>query len=156
MNKGNNSSSPISNADDGEWVEAEVTVNSGACDTVIPVSSCSFKVLPSYQTRHEMEYEVANGASIPNLGERKCIICTPGSLEEKRITFQVVDVHKPLLSVTRAADAGYDCLLTDAGGAPSLRLGGDRIPIRRKGDLYVMRYWVKSDSDPASDVARPR
>ena len=59
-NKGNNSLSPISNVDDGEWVEMEVTVDSGACDTVMPVSSCSFKVLPSYHSRHDMEYEVAN------------------------------------------------------------------------------------------------
>ena len=117
----------------------DVTVDSGACDTVMPVSSCSFKVLPSYQSRHEMEYEVANGASIPNLGERKCIIRIPGSLEEKRITLQVADVHKPLLSATRAADAGYDCLLTDTGGALIPRLGGEIIPIRRKGYRYAMR-----------------
>ena len=61
-------------------------------------------------------HEVANGASIPNLGERKCFIRTPGNHKERRITFQVADVHKPLLSVTRAADAGFDCLLTDTGG----------------------------------------
>ena len=131
-------------------------VDSGACDTVMPVSSCSFKVLPSYQSQNEMEYEVANGASIPNLGERKCIIRTPGSLEEKRITFQVADVHKPLLSVTRAADAGFDCLLTNTGGFLIPRHGGERIPIRRKGNLYVMRCWVKADSDPGQGFARPR
>ena len=115
-----------------------MTVDSGACDTVMPVSSCSFKVFPSYQSRYEMEYEVADGASIPTLGERTCIICIPGSLEEKRITFQVAVMHEPLLSVTRVADAGYDCLLTDTGGALIPRLGGDRIPIRRKGNLYLM------------------
>ena len=117
-NKGGNSLSPISDANDGEWVEMEVTVDSGACDTVMPVSSCSLKVLPSYQSHHEMEYEVANGASM-------CIIRTPGRLEENRITFQVADVHKPLLIVTTAADAGYECLLTDTGGAPIPQLGGD-------------------------------
>ena len=103
-----------------------------------------------------MEYEVANGANIPNLGERKCIIRIPGSLEEKRITLQIADLQKPLPSVARAADAGYDCLLTDAGGALIPRLGGDRIPIRRKGNLCVMRCWVKSGSDPGSGLARPQ
>ena len=123
---------------------------------MMPLSICSFKVFPSYQFRHEMEYGLANGASIPNLGERKGIIRTPGSLEEKRITFQVADVHKALLSVTGAPDAGCYCLLTDTGGALSLRLGGDRIPVRRKGYLYVIRCWVKSDSDPGSGFAQPR
>ena len=65
--KGNNSLSLISDADDGEWVEMELAVGSGACDTVMPVSSCSSNVLPSYQSRQEMAYEVANGGRIPNL-----------------------------------------------------------------------------------------
>ena len=42
----------------------EVTVDSGACDTVMPVSRCSFKILPLDQPQNDMEYEVANGASI--------------------------------------------------------------------------------------------
>ena len=146
--------SPISEAVTSEWEEIEVTVDSGACDTVVPVSSlCSFKIVPSYQSTNEMEYEVANGASIPNLGERRCIMLTPGSYEEKKIVFQVAAVHKALLSVTRAADAGYDCLLTDKGGWLIPRDGGERVPIRRKGNLYVMSCWVKPDPQ---GFTRPR
>ena len=130
-------------------MELEVTVDSGACDTVMPISSCDFKILPSYASTHGIEYEVANGAEIPNLGERKCLIRTPGNRKERRITFQVADVHKPLLSVTRAADAGFDCLLTDTGGHLIPRGDWNNretwIPITRKGNLYTMRCWVKND-----------
>ena len=92
-----------------------------------------------------MAYEAANGASIPNLGERKCIIRTPGTWQERRITFQAADVHEPLLSISRAADAGFDCLLTDKGGWLMPRDGGEKIAIRRKGNLYVLTCWVKPD-----------
>lgn len=45
-----------------------------------------------------MSYEVADGGEIPNLGERKCLMLTPGCHFPKKIIFQVADVHKPLLS----------------------------------------------------------
>ena len=38
------------------WMELEVTVDSGTCDTVMPISSCDFKILPSYASRNDMEY----------------------------------------------------------------------------------------------------
>jgi len=158
--KGDNQISSAAESDRG-WVKLKVTVDSGACDTVMPISSCDFKILPSYQSTHEMEYEVANGQSIPNLGERRCKIRTPGSREERNITFQVADVHKPLLSVTRAADAGFDCLLTDTGGHLIPRNGWhsrkDWIPIVREGNLYTMTCWVKMDErSPSPGFARQR
>ena len=63
-----------------------------------------------------MSYEFADGGEIPNLGERKFLMFTPERLFPKKIIFQLADVHKPLLSVARAADAGFDCLLGKEGG----------------------------------------
>ena len=61
----------------------------------------------------------------------------------KRIAFQVADVHKALLSVTRAADMGYQCILGKEGGYLQDVRSAERIPIKRKGNLHVMRVWVK-------------
>ena len=143
--------SELSDPSDNGWIELEVTVDSGACDTVMPLSSCDFQILPSYQSKNKMKYEAANGAPIANLGERRCLIRTPGAWNEKRITFQVADVHKPLLSISRAADAGFDCFLNDKGGWLIPRDGGERIPIRRKGNLYVLTMWVKPDLSEKPD-----
>ena len=100
------------------------------------------------------------GRAFPTWGERQCVIRTPGSTEERKIIFQVADVHKPPLSVTRAADAGFDCLLTDSGGFLIPRQAWDNrkdwIPIKRKGNLYVMRCWVKSADNPGAGFTRPR
>ena len=126
------------------WRELEVTVDSGACDTVIPTDVCKeIKLQESAQSKQGMEYEVANGETIPNLGERRCLMMTQGSMAPKRIAFQVADVHKPLLSVTRAADMGYQCVLGKSGGWLQDSQSDERIPIQRKGNLYVMKVWVK-------------
>ena len=59
--------------------KSQITIDSGACDMVMPVSLCAdIPVLAPMQSKHGLEYEVADGASIPNEGERKCLIMTKG------------------------------------------------------------------------------
>ena len=88
-----------------EWIELEVTVDPGACISVMPSASCEgIDIAENELSRNGAEYKVANGATIPNLGERRCEVMTAGSLQPKRITFQVADVHKPVLGLSRCAD----------------------------------------------------
>ena len=63
----------------------------------------------------------------------------------KRLRFQVADVHTPLLSVTKLADAGFDCVLGRSGGNLIDTVTVEKIPVRRKGSLYVMKLWLKQD-----------
>ena len=71
----------ISNVGEAKWIEIEITVDSGACETVMPMSWCrGISVLSSRQYMDGVEYEVANGETIPNLGERRCLMSTAGSL----------------------------------------------------------------------------
>ena len=72
-------------------------------------------VLENSLSREGAEYEVASGQSIPNLGERGCEVMKVGSAAVKRITFQIADVHKPLLSITAFADMVFDCFLGKGG-----------------------------------------
>ena len=52
--------SPCSPAE--EWIEIELTADSGACDTVIPRKTAEgIPILPSLAALRGMEYEVANG-----------------------------------------------------------------------------------------------
>ena len=139
------------------WQEIEITVDSGACDTVMPLSLCAeIPLQESDQQRSGLEYEVANGASIRNEGERRCLMMTRNARGPKNITFQVADVHKALLSITRAADAGYECHLNARGGFLLDVYTGEKIPIARKGNLYVMRAWVKEAPEykPAQGFVR--
>ena len=55
-----------------EWTETEVTADSGACVSVMPVGICEgIEIFDNEVSRVGAEYEVANGATIPNLGEGK-------------------------------------------------------------------------------------
>ena len=74
--------SPVSPAD--EWVEVELTAGSGACDTAISRKIAeSIPIRPSLASLRGMEYEVANGQSIPNL-ESDAAFCGPRARPRSR------------------------------------------------------------------------
>ena len=56
------------------------------------------------------------------------------------------EAHKALLSITRAADVGYECHLSANGGYHLDTWTGVKVPIARKGNMYVMRAWVREDT----------
>ena len=131
--------------DDGEWIEIEMTADTGACDTVMPRSMAShIPIQPSLQSLKSMEYEVANGKTLPNLGERRCVMWTENASESKKINLQVADVHKALLSLSRCADMGYESRFGRRAGALIDEESGEVIPLQRKGNLYVLKCWLKA------------
>ena len=135
--------SPVSPAD--EWIEVELTADSGACDTVIPRKTAeSIPILPSLASLRAMEYEVANGQSNPNLGERRCLVWTEGATEVKKMNMQVADVHKGLLSLSRCADMGFEGRFRRIAGALVCERTGEVIPLTRRGSLYVLCVWIKA------------
>ena len=91
-----------------------------------------------------MEYEVASGQTIPNLGERRCLVWTEGATEAKRMNMQVADVHKGLLSLSRCADLGFQSRFGRNAGALIDEQTGEVIPLTRQGNLYVLNVWVKA------------
>ena len=127
------------------WIEIELTADSGACDTVIPRTMAeSIPIVPSLASLRGMEYEVANGASIPNLGERRCLVWTDGATEAKTMSMQVADVHKGLLSLSRCADMGFEGRFGRKAGALVCEKTGEVIPLVRKGNLYVLKAWIRA------------
>ena len=120
----------------------------------MPIGTCEgIDVVENELFRNSAEYEVANGATILNLGERRCEVMTVGSIQAKGITFQVADVHKPLLSISCCADIGFDCFLGQSGGQLRDRATGELIPLERHGSLYTVRMWVRQD--PAARPSQP-
>ena len=129
-----------------EWKDLKITVGFGACVTVMPRSCCEgISILQNRLSRKDVEYEVANGAHILNLGERICESMTIGSNTAKRIVLQVADVYKPLLFISGCADMGFDCHLDDKGGHLTDKENGERIPLERCENLYIMRAWIRQD-----------
>ena len=80
---------------------------------------------------------------------------TQGSSLVKKINFQVAEVHKPLLSISRVADLGYDCMLGKTGGCLIDRVTGEKIPLTRRDNLYVLKAWVKQDPNDTTPFVGP-
>ena len=99
---------------------------------------------PSLQSLEGMEYEVVDGNTIPNLGERRCLIWTENASGNKHINMQVADVHKPLLSLSRCADMGFESRFGQLAGALIDEETEEVIPLQRKGKFYVLKCWLKA------------
>ena len=93
-----------------EWERVVLTVDSGASDTVVPPRAA--RNLPLlHSPKVGVEYRVANGGVIVNLGERRATVKTKmGSDASFIMSFQFVRVHKPLLVVSRLVGAGHKVL----------------------------------------------
>ena len=127
------------------WIEVELTADTGACDTVMPRSMAQhIPIQPSLQSLKSMMYEVADGNEIPNLGERRCVMWTETATEARKINLQVADVHKALLSLSRCADMGFESRFGRRAGALIDEESGEVIPLQRKGNLYVLKCWLKA------------
>ena len=139
----------LSSATQPRWERVVFTVDSGASDTVVPPGVCSLAPL-HHTEKVGTEYEVANSAIITNLGERRCLMRTSEKGAILNMKWQVVDVHKPLLSVGKMNDQGHECVFKKDCAYIELANGGGRLPLRKNGGVYELEVWVRSP-DIASD-----
>ena len=119
-----------------EWMEVELTADTSACDTLQDPDQAIPPVLAG------MEYEVADGTTIPNFGERRYPMWTEDSTQARHINLQVADVHKPLLSLSRFADIGLESRFGRTMGVLIDEETGEVVPLKRKGNLCVIRCWL--------------
>ena len=131
-------------APEDKWYEVEITADTGA-DTDVPKLMCpGIPITPSVQSLRGMKYEVATGESIPNLGEKRCEMWTEGASAPKTISMQVADVHKALLSLSRCADMGFESQFGAACGCLIDTMTGEITPLQRRGNLYILRAWIRA------------
>ena len=95
----------------------DVIAGSVACEVVMPKALCSNIALrESEASRAGVEYEVASGKAVPKLGERHCEFFCEGAGSSMMMHFQMADIHRPMLSLSRAADQGFRSHLDWYGG----------------------------------------
>ena len=89
-----------------------------------------------------MEYEVANGVRIPNLGEKKFL----GVSEEgttRTITAQVCEVTKPLLSVKKVMAAGNRVVFDADGSYIEDKQTQEKMWLKEENGMFLLRMWAK-------------
>ena len=93
-------------------------------------------------SRREVQYEVANGECIDNLGEKQ-FNCVGEEGYERGMTAQVCDVNKALLSVRRLTQAGNRVVFDADGGYIEHIETGEKMRMREQGGMYVLKLWVR-------------
>ena len=107
-----------------------MAVDSGATETVVHedmLKGVEMKEGTAY--RRGVEYEVANGESIPNLGEKHFLGYSDNG-EGRNITAQVCAVNKPLLSVKKMVQAGNRVVFEQAGSYIEDLASGDKLYLK--------------------------
>ena len=151
-------SNTLSAVGQGDWIKIDLTADTGACDPVMPAKGPweGIIVSPSEMSRAEEDYEVANSDPLPNLGERHLAVWTEGSRQPRHMCMQVADVHKPLLSLSRCADLGFESRFGNHAGALVDTNNGEIIPLHRVGNLYMLRAWIRAAPNPEPPFGGPR
>ena len=132
-------------ATETRWEKVTLTVDSGASDTVVPPTVAPGAPLQK-SDRVGIEYEIADGHVIENLGEKHCLTkFSDDNAAPMLMNFQVVDVSKALLSVHRVTEQGHDVQFSTKNGN-YIYLNGDRsqkLELRHVGGTYELDVWVK-------------
>ena len=89
-------------------------------------------------------YEVADGGVIVNLGERRATVKTKMDSDVLFImSFELVEVRKPLLAVSRLVEEGHKVLF-DKVDPHMLLSTGERVGMTCKECTYEIEIWIKN------------
>ena len=144
----------------GEWedIEIEVTLDSGCCDHVL--DSCDapgYDIAESPGSRRNQNFIVGNGARVPNEGQ--VLLNLEASVDGKpslvRSIFQVAEISRPLMSVSRMCDQGLMASFTDKDATIKNGDGTTVCTFQRRGGLYVTTMKLKKPAEHPEPFARP-
>lgn len=126
---------------DYEMVEAVIDSGAGEC-------VCGPQHFPGIDMKVDparasagVEYICADGARILNMGEK----LIPGLSDEGSrlsINFQVTQVDRPLLAVSKLTSAGHSVWLGNEQGVITHGSTGKQTHFQKRNGIYVLRIWV--------------
>ena len=127
-----------------EWEEIEMAVDSGATETVVAEDMLkSVETQEGKASKMGVQYEVADGNPIPNLGEKHFIAVANGG-ETRKMRAQVCDVNKALLSVKWIVQAGNKVVFDEEQSYIEDKTTGERMVLEDRGGMYMLKLWVKT------------
>ena len=85
---------------------------------------------------------MASGSLIPNLGEKKFAAVDAGGVE-KKMTAQVCEVNKPLLSVKKVVTAGNRVVFDPEGSYIEDKQTLEKMWLQEEIGMYMLQLWVK-------------
>ena len=126
-----------------EWTEMEWTVDSGAAESVLGEKQApNVDTVEGEKCKKGVQYEIASGDLIPNLGEKKMEAVTESGVA-RGITAQVCGVNKGLLSVAKVTGAGNRVVFSQRGSYIEDEQTGEKMWLMEKNGMYVLKTWVR-------------
>ena len=126
-----------------EWEEIDMAVDSGATETVVGENMLTnIETVEGEAYKRGVEYEVASGEVIPNLGEKKFVVSSESEVV-RNLTAQVCDVNKALLSVKKMVQAGNRVVFEAAGAYIEDVETGERMNMKEQNGMYVLKLWAR-------------
>ena len=123
---------------------------SGAAESVCPLAMCQhIAVEDSPGSRTGQHYLAANGGRIANKGQQLLPVCL-GNGARTEALFQVADVSRPLMSVSKVCDAGNRVLFGASGGVILNLSTGASTAFEMRDGVYVFPLWVPGPTIMAS------
>ena len=116
----------------------EVTVDSAAEESVCPANWGEQFGLKPVTKQQEMSFVNASGGRIHHYGSRKVVVqSVSGNLA---MNFQVTDVRKPLLAVSRLLEQGNIVQFGPRPGNSYIQnvAGGQKLQLERRGNSWVI------------------
>ena len=130
----------------GEWEPIELTVDSGAADTVCPPDTLD-QIEPDLSGATKDVFTVADGKSIPNLGAKAGVMATKEWSNLKGISFQIAPVHKTSLSVSQMVDNNHRVVFDGDWSYLEDKATEEKTTLVRRNGLFVLRAWVRPRND---------
>jgi hypothetical protein len=102
----------------------------------------SVEVTEGMPCKQGVQYELASGTLIPNLGEKNFVAEDEGGTK-RRMKVQVCDVNKALLSVSKMVQAGNRVVFSKEESYVEDVVTGERMYMQDRGGMYMLKLWVK-------------
>lgn len=129
------------------WEAIDITVDSGACDHVIPPNVIPGPITPTEASRSKVQYYGASGDPITNYGSQELQAYTDSGVQFQ-MKFNVAGVSKPLGSVGRMCAAGNQVKFGEQGGYIMGPDGKTQVPLTMEDGTYHLRLWMLVPDGP--------
>ena len=131
-----------------EFMDLEIVMDSGACEHVVDAAMTpGYCVEESPESKAGACFVAANGERMPNKGEVKLQL--KSGVHPITSTFQVSTISKPLWSVGKICDSGYEVRFTKDGAHVLHPGSGKQVgQFSRKRGLYMGTLQLKNPAAP--------
>ena len=132
----------------GEWEVIQVTLDSGAVDTVTPPSTAKyFPIFETEGSKRGLHYRAANGTRITNHGARN-VRGISADFKPMNMIMNVADVKKTLASAYQIVDAGNTVVLDREYSYIVDKLTGEKTTVKVENGEFIFDLWVPAPNNP--------